>query len=65
MDVYSFICGAAAGLGVLLLILLTLLVFIRGLRTRSWAWALTGFLLCYIVTIVIDAIVYKMLGASK
>ena len=32
---------------------------------RSWAWTLAGFLLCYIVTILIDAIVYKMMGAAK
>jgi len=65
MDVYSFICGTLAGLGVLLLILLTLLVFIQGLRRRSWALTLAGFFMCYIVTLLIDAIVYRMTGAPK
>ena len=48
----------------LLLVLGTLLLFIRGLRERSWKWALAGFFLYYLIYLLIDAIVYKMKGTG-
>ena len=64
MDAFSYICGGVAGVGVLLLVLGTLLLFIRGLRERSWKWALAGFFLYYLIYLLIDAIVYKMKGTG-
>lgn len=48
----------------LLLVLGSLLLFIRGLRERSWKWTLAGFFLYYLIYLLIDAIVYKMRGSG-